>query len=114
MREVKTPSIWNTIAPLTKDQAVSAMDLACRLDAYSLRLCAPHIPHSISIMVLELALQTAYPYVAGDTVQIFLFLNLSPYQQDQRPHFWRGDGAPYLGEEPLTSFVKMSMLMGEK
>ena len=72
------PEIWKTIAPLKKNRAQAAMEAACRRIADGLRFRPLRIPHVVAVMVTKLAFHTEDPYGVGDTLNIFLFPDLSP------------------------------------
>ena len=70
------PDIWQTVPPLKKDRARSAMEAACQRTTDSLHLSPPRIPHTIVVMVMALTLHTEYPNMVGGALNIFLFPDL--------------------------------------
>ena len=72
------PEIWNTIVQLKKDQTRDAMEAVCRRTEDGLRFRPPHIPHTATVMVTALNFHTKYPDRVEDTLNIFLFPDLSP------------------------------------
>ena len=70
--------IWRTVAPLETERARALMEAACRCTIKILRFCHPHIPHAVVVMVMVLAFHTKDVDRVKDTLNIFLFTNLSP------------------------------------
>ena len=66
-------AIWSAIAPLSNDRSLTAMESAYQSATESMRFCAPCIPHSVTVMVLDLAFYTKDPDGVGDTINVFLF-----------------------------------------
>ena len=76
-KEYDLPDIWNTVPPLKNNRARASTELDCQRTVDSLHLRPPCTPHSVAVMVLELAFHTKDPDRVGDTVNIFLFPYLS-------------------------------------
>ena len=64
--------------PLEKDRARAAMEAAFRSTIKILRFRHLHIPHNFVVMVMALAFHTKDVEGVEDTLNIFLFTNLSP------------------------------------
>ena len=71
------PEIWNPIMLLKKYRDRAAMEAACRRTADGLRFRPPRIPHAVAVMVMDLAFHTKDLDGVGDTLNIFLLLDLS-------------------------------------
>ena len=71
------PQIWQTLAPLTKEKAPPNFEIACRESARALRCKAPHVTHTVSVLLLGLQFFTEDPDFVNDTVNIFQFPDLS-------------------------------------
>ena len=71
------PQIWHTLAPLTKEKALPAFEIACRDSAQALRYKAPEITHSLAVLLLGLHFFIEDSDCVNDTVNIFQFPNLS-------------------------------------
>ena len=54
------------------------MEAACRCTIKILRFRHPHIPHAVVVMVVALAFHTQDVDGVEDTLNIFLFTDLSP------------------------------------
>ena len=89
------------------------MDAACRCTADGLRFHPPCISHTVAVMVMALAFHTKDPDGVGDTLKIFLFLDLSPLAGSDAALLTRKWDA-ILGGGTLNSFADTSMLMGKK
>ena len=107
--ETQLPEIWNTIAPLNKYRALSAMEAACRRIANSLRFRPPRIPHAVAVMVMDLAFTLRTRKGRGTHSTSYYSLTSLP-----RPGWRRssslGIGMQYWGGHP-DSFADMSLLM---
>ena len=89
------------------------MEAACRRTAESLRFRPPYTPHAVAVMVMEIAFHTKDPDRLGDTLNIFLFPDLSPSSGSEAAlltHKWDA----ILGVGTLNSFTDMSLLMGKQ
>ena len=65
---------------LKNDSARATMEAACQRTADSLRFCPPHIPHAVVAMVIALTFHNKDPDGMGDSLNIFLFPDLSPLE----------------------------------
>ena len=54
------------------------MKAACRCTTKILRFRHPHIPHAVAVMMMVIAFHTKDPDRVEDTLNIFLFPDLSP------------------------------------
>ena len=91
--------IWRTVDPLEKDRARAAMEAAFRSTMKILRFLHPHIPHAVVVMVMALAFHTKDVDRVEDTINIFLFTDLSPLAGLEAALLTRKWGA-ILGEGP--------------
>ena len=66
------------VDPLEKDIARAATEAACWRTIKILRFRHPHIPHAVVVMVMALAFHTKDVDRVENTLNIFLFTNLSP------------------------------------
>ena len=71
------PLIWHTLAPLTKEKACPAFEIACRESAQDLRRKAPRVTHTVVVLLLGIHFFTEDPDCVNDTVNIFQFSDLS-------------------------------------
>ena len=74
------PDIWQIVAPLKKDSAISMMEAVCWRTDKSLRFLPPRIPHAVEVKVMALACHSEDPEKMGDALNIFLFPNLYPLE----------------------------------
>ena len=65
------------MAPLTKEKARPALEIACRESARDLRYKAPRVTHTVEVLLLGLHFHTEDPDCVKDTVNIFMFPDLS-------------------------------------
>ena len=71
------PKIWRTLAPLTKEKARPAFEIACRESTRALRCKAPRMTHEVAVLLLGLHFHTEDPDCVNITVNIFQFPDLS-------------------------------------
>ena len=71
------PNIWKTLAPLSKEKARPAFEMACRESARALRCKAPRVTHAVAVLLLGIHFHTEDPDCVNDTVNIFMFPDLS-------------------------------------
>ena len=71
------PDIWKKLAPLTKEKARPSFKMACRESAQALRCKAPRVTHAVAFLLLGLHFHTKDPDCVNDTVNIFMFPDLS-------------------------------------
>ena len=55
------PKIWKTLAPLTKEKAQPAFEIACRESAQTLICNTPRVTHEVLVFLLGLHFHTEYP-----------------------------------------------------
>ena len=89
------------------------IEAACCHTAESLRFCPLYIPHTATVMVMALAFHTKDPDRVEDTLNIFLFPDLSPSARSEAALLTRKWDV-ILGGETLTYFTDMRLLMGKK
>ena len=65
------------MAPLTKEKARPAFEIACRESARALRLKALRVTHTLEVLLLGLHFHIEDPECVNDTVNIFMFPDLS-------------------------------------
>ena len=87
------------------------MEAACQRTVDSLCFRPPRISHAVAVMVMVLAFHTEDPYGVGNTLNIFLFLDLSPSEGSEAALLTRKWEA-ILGCGTLTSFADTILLMG--
>ena len=75
------------------------MEEACRRTIKILRFRHPHIPHAVVVMVMELTFHIKYVDRVEDTLNIFLFTDISPLAGSEAAFLTRKWGA-ILGEGP--------------
>ena len=89
------------------------MEAACRRTVDSLRFRPPHIPHTVTFMVMALTFHTEDPDGVRDDLNIFLFPNLSPLAGLEAALLtWKW--GVILGGGTLTSFADTSLMMGKQ
>ena len=71
------PDTWKTLAPLSKEKAWTASKMACRERARALRCKAPLVTHAVAFLLLGIHFHTEDPDCVNDTVNIFMFPELS-------------------------------------
>ena len=71
------PNIWCNNAPLPKEKYRAAVEIVCVHKAHELHYNAPHISDVVVGLILNLDFHTEDTDRVGDTVQIFIFPNLS-------------------------------------
>ena len=76
--EADLPAIWSTIISLSTELVQAPMEFAYHAAANRMRFRAPRILHSAAFMVLALAFYTKYLNGVGDSLNVFLFTDLSP------------------------------------
>ena len=69
--------IWMDMVPLKKEKSRTSLDIAYLNQARAVHLKPPHITHMVAFLVLGLDFHTEDPYVEINTVDIFMFTNLS-------------------------------------
>ena len=77
------------------------MEAACRRSAEQLRFWAPHIYHTIAVLVLGLGFYSKDPDGVGDAINFFLFPDLSPSEGSETALLSRRWDA-ILGNDILT------------
>ena len=70
------PKICENLAPLQKDKAMAALDIACHNKARELRYNAPRISSAVVGLLLSLAPYTEDPGGIWDLANIFLLSDL--------------------------------------
>ena len=104
------PNIWKTLAPLKKEKAIPAFEIACRESARALRCKALRVTHAVAVLLLGLHLYTEDPDCVNDTVNIFQFPDLSLSAGSEASMVtWRWDTA--LDANTLTSYADAAVLM---
>ena len=98
------------MALLKKYRDRAAMEAACRHTADSLCFRLPHIPHTVVVMVMALTFRTKDPGRVGDSLNIFLFTDLSPSAGSKMALLTQKWYA-ILGGGTLTSFTYKNLLM---
>ena len=71
------PDIWKKLAPLLKEKARPAFEMACRESARDLRYKAPRVTHTVEVLLLGLHFHTEDTDYDNDAVNIFMFPDLS-------------------------------------
>ena len=71
------PKIGAALSPLKKENACTAIEIACLARVRALRRKAPKITHKVAVLLLSLAFHTGYPDRVSNAVNIFMFLDLS-------------------------------------
>ena len=89
------------------------MEAACRRASEILQFRPLCTPHPVAVMVVALAFHTKDPDRVGDTLNIFLFPDLSPSAGSEAALLTRKWDV-ILGGGTLTSFVDTILLMGEQ
>ena len=107
----KLPAIWSTIAPIYKDRSHTAMESVCRAAADRIPFRAPLITHPVTVMLLALDLYTEEPDGVGDSMNIFLFPELSPSIGSEATLLNR-QWDTVLGDNTFTYFANTGTLIG--
>ena len=66
------------VAPLNKDRSQEAMEATRQNTDNENHFKPPCIPHSDAVILMDIALDTKDPNGVGDTIHIFLFLEIYP------------------------------------
>ena len=61
------------MAPLSKEKAQPAFEMACRESARALRCKAPRVTHAVAVLLLGLHFHTEDPDCVNNTVNISMF-----------------------------------------
>ena len=104
------PKIWSDLAHLKKEKARTALEIACLARAQYLRIKPPNITHTVEVLLLGLAFHTEDPDILSDTVNIFMFPDLSlETVKEAALVAWQWDTA--LDSNMLTSYTNTAVLM---
>ena len=88
------------------------MEAACQSTAKILLFHPPYTPHAVTVMVMALTFHTKDPDGVEDTINIFLFPDLSP-SAGLEAAFLTQKWDAILGGRTLTSFTDTSLLVGK-
>ena len=89
------------------------MESVCCRTAEHLLFWAPHISHTVPVLVLDLEFYSKDPDGVIDAINVFLFLDLYPLARSEAALIVRRWGA-ILGGGALTYFADTSLLLANQ